>query len=207
VLEATAAGAIRKASAGDIPCLADSLARAFHDDPGWSHLLPEPGDRTERLRLFFQTELHEIAIPLGLVWTTDEVVGAAIWTPPGAWRVPVWKTLREVPPMVRVFKGRLPLALRSRLRMEGRHPRRPAHWYLAVMGVAPEWQGRGLGTALMRPALETLDADTVPAYLESSTPRSRALYQRSGFAVTGEFNLPSDGPPIWQMWRDPVHGG
>ncbi len=108
--------------------------------------------------------------------------------------------------MVRVFKGRLPLALRSRLRMEGRHPRRPSHWYLAVMGVAPEWQGRGLGTALMRPALETLDAEGLPAYLEASTPRSRALYQRNGFAVTGEFNLPGDGPPIWQMWRDPVDG-
>jgi GNAT superfamily N-acetyltransferase len=207
VLEATAAGAIRKASADDIPRLADSLARAFHDDPAWSHLLPDPGDRTERLRLFFETELREIAVPLGLVWTTEEVIGAAVWAPPEAWRVPVTKTLREVPPMVRVFGSRLLLALRSRLRMEGRHPRRPAHWYLAVMGVAPEWQGRGLGTALMGPALETLDARRVPAYLEASTPRSRALYERNGFTVTGEFNLPSDGPPIWQMWREPADGG
>ena len=106
--------------------------------------------------------------------------------------------------MVRVFGRHLPLALRSRLRMEGRHPRKPPHWYLAFMGVAPEWQGRGHGTALMQPALEILDAAGTPAYLESSTPRSRALYQRNGFEVTGEFNLPSAGPPLWQMWRDPA---
>jgi GNAT superfamily N-acetyltransferase len=137
------------------------------------------------------------------VWTTDEVVGAAVWTPPEAWRVPVTTTLREVPQMVRVFKGRIALALRARLRMEGRHPHRPPHWYLAVMGVVPEWQGRGLGTALMRPASKELDRSGLPAYLEASTQRSRALYERHGFAVTGEFNLPANGPPLWQMWREP----
>jgi predicted N-acetyltransferase YhbS len=105
--------------------------------------------------------------------------------------------------MVRVFGRRLALALRARLRMEGRHPRKPPHWYLAFMGVDPQWQGRGIGSRLMRPALETLDAEGMPAYLEASTPRSRALYERHGFAVTGEFNLPSAGPTLWQMWREP----
>ncbi len=203
MLRADPAGSVRKASAEDAPRLADALARAFQDDPGWSHLLPDASDRTRRLRLFFETELGGIALAHGLVWTTEEVVGAAVWAPPEGWRVPITATLRETPPMLRVFGRHLPLALRSRLRMEGRHPRRPPHWYLAFMGVAPEWQGRGLGTALMRPALEALDAAGTPAYLESSTPRSRALYQRNGFEVTGEFNLPSAGPPLWQMWREP----
>ncbi len=204
MLRASSAGSVRKASAEDAPRLADALARAFQDDPGWSHLLPDPSDRTRRLRLFFETELSGIALAQGLVWTTEEVVGAAVWAPPEGWRVPITATIRETPPMVRVFGRHLPLALRSRLRMEGRHPRKPPHWYLAFMGVAPEWQGRGLGTALMQPALEILDEAGTPAYLESSTPRSRALYQRNGFEVTGEFNLPSAGPPLWQMWRDPV---
>jgi GNAT superfamily N-acetyltransferase len=204
VLTAASPGEVRKASAGDAPRLADALARAFHDDPGWSHLLPDASDRTERLRLFFQTELLGVLLPKELVWTTDEAVGAAVWMPPDGWRVPVTATLRGVAPMVRVFGRRLPLALRSRLRMEGRHPRRPPHWYLVIMGVVPEWQGRGLGTALMLPGLQALDAEGMPAYLESSTPRSRALYERHGFAVRGEFNLPSSGPPLWQMWREPA---
>ena len=156
-----------------------------------------------RLGLFFETELRSIALPHGLVWTTDDVQGAAIWAPPLQWRVPARATIREMPPMVRVFGRRLPLAFRTRMRLEGKHPRRPAHWYLAIMGVEPGSQGRGIGSQLMHPALETLDAQGVPAYLEASTVRSRALYERHGFVVTGEFNLPSDGPPVWQMWRDP----
>jgi GNAT superfamily N-acetyltransferase len=186
VLTAASAGEIRKASAEDAPGLADALARAFQNDPGWSHLLPDASDRTQRLRMFFQTELLGVLLPMGVVWTTDEAVGAAVWMPPDSWRVPVTATLREVAPM------------------EGRHPRKPPHWYLAIMGVVPEWQGRGLGTALMLPGLQALDVEGLPAYLESSTPRSRALYERNGFAVTGEFNLPSDGPPLWQMWREPA---
>jgi GNAT superfamily N-acetyltransferase len=163
-------------------------------------------NRTERLRRFFETELRGVLMPSGLVWTTEGVVGGAVWAPEGSWRVPVSVTVRELPQMLRVFGGGLPLAFRSRLRMEGRHPRQPAHRYLAFMGVVPEWQGKGLGTALMKPALDSLDAEGVPAYLESSTPRSRALYQRNGFVVTDEFNLPSGGPPLWQMWREPSRG-
>jgi GNAT superfamily N-acetyltransferase len=203
VLTQSAAGAVRKASEEDLWRLAEALGRAFEDDPGFSHLLPDRTDRAERLRLFFETELRTIAIPHRLAWTTDEVIGGAIWLPPDAWRVPVATTLREVGSMIRVFGRRLPLAFRSRLRMEGRHPRKPPHTYLAVMGVAPEWQGKGLGTALMRPGLDDLDAQRAPAYLEASTPRSRELYRRNGFEVTGEFNLPSGGPPVWQMWREP----
>ena len=61
--------------------------------------------------------------------------------------------------MVRVFGRRLALAFRARVRMEGRHPRKPPHWYLAIMGVDPQWQGKGIGSKLMQPALETLDAE------------------------------------------------
>jgi hypothetical protein len=56
----------------------------------------------------------------------------------------------------------------------------------------------------MRPGLDTLDQPDLAAYLEASTPRSRELYRRNGFRVTGEFNLPSGGPPLWQMWREAV---
>jgi GNAT superfamily N-acetyltransferase len=197
------AASIRRASAEDMPALARALARAFRDDPGFNHVMPPDGDRAKRLEPFFATELRGIAMTRGHVWTTGSVAGGAIWAPPEQWRVPVGQTIREVPAAVGTFGRRLPVALWSRLRMERHHPRRPPHWYLAVMGVDPEWQGRGLGGALMRPVLDHLDAENMPAYLEASTPRSRALYERNGFVVRAEFNLPRDGPPIWLMWREP----
>ena len=44
----------------------------------------------------------------------------------------------------------------------------------------------------------------MPAYLEASTLRSRALCLRHGFEDMDEMRLPDDGPPLWRMWRKPA---
>jgi len=64
--------------------------------------------------------------------------------------------------------------------MESVHPR-AAHYYLPYIGVAPEAQGRGLGTALMAPLIERCDREGVPAYLEATCERNAELYERLGF--------------------------
>jgi GNAT superfamily N-acetyltransferase len=86
--------------------------------------------------------------------------------------------------------------------IEHKHAREP-HYYLGVLGVEPESQGKGLGRALMQPILERCDRDGIGAYLEASTPRNRALYLRNGFEVTEEIRFPGGGPPSWRMWRAP----
>ena len=55
--------------------------------------------------------------------------------------------------------------------MEKRHPKEPAHYYLPVLGVEPEFQGRGFGSALLQPVLARCDRDRVGAY---SSPRNAA---------------------------------
>ena len=64
--------------------------------------------------------------------------------------------------------------------------------------------GPGIGTALLGPVLERCDRDGRPAYLEASSPRNRACYERNGFRVLEEYRLGRDGPPGWRMWRDPA---
>jgi GNAT superfamily N-acetyltransferase len=81
------------------------------------------------------------------------------------------------------------------------HPSTP-HYYLAILGTDPDAQGRGIGSALLQPTLETCDRDAIPAYLESSKERNVDFYARHGFRVTGELQMP-DGPRVWPMWRDP----
>ena len=83
--------------------------------------------------------------------------------------------------------------------MEGYFPREP-HWYLPMIGVEPNAQGRGLGAALMRHALERCDRDGVTAYLESSNPLNISLYQRFGCERLGEIQL-GDAPVVTPMLR------
>jgi ribosomal protein S18 acetylase RimI-like enzyme len=86
-----------------------------------------------------------------------------------------------------------------------RHHPRERHWYLPVLGTAPEHQGRGFGSALLAPVLGRCDAEGVPAYLESSKERNLAFYRRHGFEVTATIRVP-DGPELWPMLRKPRGG-
>jgi GNAT superfamily N-acetyltransferase len=68
----------------------------------------------------------------------------------------------------------------------------------------PEGQGRGLGSRLIVPVLRRCDRESMPAFLEASTERNGALYERHGFAVSGRFSMPGRGPELRQMWREPM---
>ena len=86
--------------------------------------------------------------------------------------------------------------------LEGHTPQ-DAHDHLQFLGVLPQRQGAGIGGRLMAPVLARCDRDAVPAYLEATSERNRALYERHGFRTTGELPL-RDGPSLWTMWRDPL---
>ena len=92
--------------------------------------------------------------------------------------------------------------------MDAAHPRF-AHWYLPWLAVRPERQGAGLGAALLREGLARVDADGLPAYLETPNPRAIPLYERHGFAVTAVAQA-GECPPVTCMLRTartPAAGG
>ena len=192
---------IRKAGAEDVPELARTLARAFQDDPVFRWMIPDDAERLERSERGYSLYLRKVYLQHDECYTTEAVVGGALWLPPGTWHLGPLAQLRLLPGLLAAMGPRLPQGLRALARLESNHPEEP-HWYLGSVGVEPESQGRGLGTALMRPILERCDREGLPAYLEASTPRNRACYERQGFEVTEEFRFPKDGPPSWRMWRD-----
>jgi ribosomal protein S18 acetylase RimI-like enzyme len=193
------AGTVRKATADELRRLASVLAAAFEDDPAARWVFGDDVRVAERGFLLF---LQRIWFAQEECYTTDHTVGACVWERPGEWKLGVGAQVRMLPAMLRVFGRRLPRVGKAITTMESDHPERE-HYYLPFVGVLPGWQGRGLGAALMRPILDRCDRDGVPAYLEASTPRNRALYERHGFTVTEEFVLGKGSPPLWRMWREP----
>lgn len=196
------AGTARPATGADVPRLVESFAAAFQDDPVFGWLMPDERRRRDRLRAFFGVELTAVGLARGAVWTHDGLSGAAIATPPGRWRLPWAVQLRHTGEFVRAFGARLGHAGALLQLMERRHLREPHH-YLAYVGVTPEQQGQGLGTVLMEPTLARCDREGLPAYLEATSPRNIALYERLGFVALGELTLGSS-PPLTLMRRPPA---
>ena len=187
---------VRVATAADVPALAAALARAFDDDPIAVFANPRAASRARRLRFFFSGRLRTL-IDEELCFCPEDRSGASLWAPPDRWQVPPREQLR----LVRLFNRRAPLVVVGYGRLDRLHPREP-HYYLPTLGVSPEAQGRGHGSALLGPMLERCDREGVGAYLESSKERNVAFYGRHGFRVTREMTFPR-GPRMWLMWRDP----
>jgi GNAT superfamily N-acetyltransferase len=83
---------------------------------------------------------------------------------------------------------------------------RERHYYVRDVGVLPEMQGNGLGSALLGPTLTRCDREGLPAYLEASSERNAALYARLGFQLIDELRV-RDSPPLRLMLRRPGPGG
>jgi len=87
--------------------------------------------------------------------------------------------------------------------VEGHEPREPL-LYLSHIGVMPDRQREGLGSALMRDGLARADRDGVSSWLETSRAENVAYYERFGFRTAVDENAPDGGPHIWFMRRLPA---
>ena len=190
----THAETVREAETGDLSQLSATLADAFAIDPGLQWLAPS--QRSERrLRRLIEVELEYYVFPAGRALTTGDFRGASLELPPGRWEMTV--PLSAAVGFVRAFGGRLSRARRLQRLFEAR-PSSGAALLRSLPGCGDAFSGPGAGTALLRPTLDRCDRERVPAYLEASTERSAALYERLGFVHLGAIQVP-DGPGSWPV--------
>jgi GNAT superfamily N-acetyltransferase len=130
------------------------------------------------------------------VYTAEDFAAVAMWIPPGV--EPdgdrIVTVLRETVPAEQHDDTFAVLE-----QMDRAHPTSP-HWYLPWLAVDPFRQGAGLGGRLLARSLERVDADHLPAYLETPNPRTIPLYERHGFEVVGTW-LAGECPPMTSMLR------
>jgi ribosomal protein S18 acetylase RimI-like enzyme len=220
------------ATLSDVDPLSALVAAAFHDLAPSRWLIDDPHARRQVLpgyfRLFVGFGLlrgsHARAgapgsstDPLGgqpfdggqvyKATVDDELVGAAIWLPvvPGIPELPSSYD-RALTTVTGRWSGRFQTFDLVLAQHHPDEPPTPAHAHLTMLAVAPGWQGRGIGSALLRAHHHLLDQHGTPGYLEAADQRSRRLYARHGYhdVEPWPLALPGGGPPMWPMWRDPA---
>ena len=77
------------------------------------------------------------------------------------------------------------------------------HWYVNLLGVRPQAQGKGLSRAVLGPIFAAADRDRVPVYLETVPETNVAIYRRLGFELVGHRQL-AGGLMNWEMLRTPL---
>jgi ribosomal protein S18 acetylase RimI-like enzyme len=140
-------------------------------------------------------------------WLAEEdgaVLAVASWVRPGV--APSSETAalldREAPALL---GDRAPVVAAADTALRVLRPPTP-YWLLAALGTRPAARGRGLARALVVEGLRAVDAEGLPAVLDTSTEENVRLYASCGFAVTGELDPPGGAPHVWVMVRPPGGG-
>lgn len=192
-------GAIGKADSGHLPAIAETLARAFQNDPALSWILPDPDHRARALRSLFKT-MAQADARAGVVLRSGEDEAASLWRAPGRAVSGTLEFLRTVAPLVATFGTALPRGLKVQGSIDARRPK-GRFWYLHYVGVRPEHQGKGHGGRIIRAHTAVADAGGLPCWLETATPENVPLYERLGFVTQAEWDVPDGGPHFWGMMR------
>jgi len=179
------------------------LARAFHEDPAWVWLIPDPTRRSRLLPWLFRIGFDVTAADVYA--TAGELRGAARWLAPGSASMRVGPTLRALVTTPLRLGGATTHFLSyghsvEQLRAEVAPGE---HWYLAGIGVAPEHRNQGVGGALLRPGIEAASAAGLPAVLLTNNEANLPFYEGHGFRVVRRGETPKGGPPAWAMVRSP----
>lgn len=204
-LRGAARHAVAPLQRSHLPAAARVLATALADDPGYRFLMPDGSRRVDELTALYRMTLPDVlAHGHGFVTLTGPVVTAVLAIyPAGAYPMTAARWALAVPRVVR-------LAARAREHSVGLA--RFGHltvsavptdaWYVEAVGVRPDLQRAGRGTALIDAALALVDAAAEPSYLETTNLGNVTYYERFGYRRLREpVPLAADGPGIVAMLR------
>lgn len=180
------------------------LARAFQEFSLMRFFHPDPEERLRSLSATY-TAMVRYGIRHGEAYATSpEMEGAIMWLPSEKARMTFWRNLQS---------GQLnwPWKRKNPLRVvytafinEVRERCVPGpHLHFRIVGVQPEYRGKGYSSALIRLMLDKADAAQRPVYLETQSEKNVAIYEHLGFRIVDEDKVPGVGMPSWGMLREP----
>ena len=185
---------ILKATSKDLERVKGVLKLGFASDALIRWVYP---DASSYLKCFdtWMEEFSKIAFENNIVYSEENFYGSSLWHPPGV----EFDDSVLLPTFEYVPSDRIEVVTRFFEEFKKYHPKDA--WYLAFIAVDPAQQRKGIGSFLLKAALQMIDANGDRAYLEASNEQNKALYERHGFVEIGKVQF-EDSPPAFPMIRE-----
>lgn len=186
---------LRLATLDDLGRVCRTLVRAFAVDPLIRWMLPDDDAYAEwQGEAFFRLVVRRW-MDVGEVMVTDDCAAVAVWGrpdpshPSDAARADMIDTYQRFDEASHALMGWVSDAV------DAHRPPQP-YWYLQFLGTHPDWQGQGLGTALLAHRREHCDQEGTVQYLETATDDDIAYYRARGFEVCETFDVHDPTHPV-----------
>jgi GNAT superfamily N-acetyltransferase len=188
---------IEKYSPAQLDAAVSVLSNAFVTNP--LHISAFGPQRIDQNRLFFRIGLRHMFSGEAFVALKDNKVrgyvhfNASPYCLPAPEEIPIAATT-----LLKPLGEAIPQVIKWFARWCHLDPEEP-HVHLGPIGVAPEAQGEGIGSALMNRYIDHIKRQRSAGYLETDRPKNVEFYKKFGFTVRHEEQL--IGAPTWYMWR------
>ncbi|WP_285711157.1 GNAT family N-acetyltransferase [Erythrobacter oryzae] len=177
----------------------ETLALAFQDDPALQWIMPDAAARRRRLPRFFDW-LFADHLRHGMILAAPAREAVTLWRLPGKVHHHDPITPAELWRMLRIFGPAIGRAERTGRHLAKHIPAGEDHLYLRYAAVRPDAQGKAWGGHAIRAGIAEANRLGVDVCLETAKPGNVAIYQRLGFGIVDEWQVPG-GPHFWTMLR------
>jgi len=196
---------IEPAPKSDAAKVAAVFLSAFRDDPLMRYLFSPARDIQKAIEVNFRYVIERARVNGVIFRTSAAYEGAAIWHLTGFPKSTFNLNIRMAWFMLNQFRvADLKKFVSFYLKVEKAHVRiisRP-HYYLEVLGVNAQFQGKGFASELVKPVLAHADRSCRYCYLETQTEKNAALYQHYGFDVVDTIQPGFGGDAYYLMLRN-----
>lgn len=187
----------------DLKILSNILSKAFINDPMTNWTIKDDSKKLERIFLMYETMIKHFGLTKGTIYTNTDKNGASVWIKPENFRKMSFMNISLISSWIKIVGiERIPHILKGANFLSSHQPTFQCY-YLMVLGVDPEYQRKGIASALLKPVLDKCDREKIPAYLETSNINNLKFYEKHGFRIKDEINKPKILPLSWTLLREP----
>lgn len=181
------------------------LSRAFYNDPFYIWIMPNDKKRLSHIHWWMKIML-QYTLKYGEILYTEDHKAVSMWLGPDN---PMVNDFRVFSMGLILYP--LKIGFRNFIRavdISGQWDREhkkmnKRHYYLMLIAVEPEFQGKGIGSRLMQVGLDKADKDGLECFLETVTPEDVQFYKKHNFEIMINKDFGNDDQ-YWLMTRDPI---
>ena len=183
------------------------LTRAFFNYPDLSYYFPDPGKRQTQLNWLLHTGLVQTG-RAGKVFKTEDNLGIMALLLPDSRKLNIWDILvsgqLKAPFLMnRESFNRMQFCEKHAIATHHTVMAGRPHYYIWYLGVEPNAQGKGLGSALIHHVQTLAIQEKKPIYLETHKPTTVAFYEHLGFQLLAENAFPGHPLSFYNMLWEP----
>jgi ribosomal protein S18 acetylase RimI-like enzyme len=179
--------------------------RAFRDTPHVAHFFPNEERRAVDVAAMFAMRIR-YGLLYGEIRTTSPALeGIAVWIPSERATMTMWQQIRAGG--MRLYRSvgadavaRMTHVAEHNDRLRTQHVQ-GKDWYLSILAVDPDHQGRGHATRLLGSMLDRPDRESLACYVETTEQELIAFYQHFGFDPGGASTVPGTDLTVWPLVR------